>query len=71
MKSLLAAVTVLAVSTVQADTIYVDVNCPGPGDARSSLREFAGGCRSCCWRWRQSARRRDSAVRGYQQGGAI
>jgi hypothetical protein len=33
MKKLLAAVTVLAVSTAQADTIYVDVvNCPGPGD---------------------------------------
>ena len=28
MKKLLAAVTVLAVSTAQADTIYVDVNCP-------------------------------------------
>jgi len=32
MKKLLAAVTVLAVSTAQADTIYVDVNCPGPGN---------------------------------------
>ncbi len=33
MKKLLAAVTLLAVSTAQADTIYVDVaNCPGPGD---------------------------------------
>ena len=33
MKKLLAAVIVLAVSTAQADTIYVDVtNCPGPGD---------------------------------------
>jgi len=32
MKNLLAAVTVLAVSTAQADTIYVDVNCPGPGN---------------------------------------
>ncbi len=30
-KNLLAAVTVLAVSTAQADTIYVDANCPGPG----------------------------------------
>ncbi len=29
MKKLLAAVTVLAVSTAQADTIYVDANCPG------------------------------------------
>ena len=27
----IAAVTVLAVSTAQADTIYVDANCPGPG----------------------------------------
>ena len=33
MKNLLAAVTVLAVSTAQAATIHVDVvNCPGPGD---------------------------------------
>jgi len=32
MKKLLAAVTVLAVSTAQADTIYVDANCPGPGN---------------------------------------
>ncbi len=32
MKNLLAAVTVLAVSTAQADVIYVDVDCPGPGD---------------------------------------
>ena len=32
MNKLLAAVTVLAVSTAQADTIYVDVNCPGPGN---------------------------------------
>ncbi len=32
MNELLAAVTVLAVSTAQADTIYVDVNCPGPGN---------------------------------------
>ncbi len=31
-KKLLAAVTVLAVSTAQAATIYVDVNCPGPGN---------------------------------------
>ena len=32
MKKLLAAVTVLAVSTAQADTIFVDDdNCPGPG----------------------------------------
>jgi len=32
MKKLLAAVTVLAVSTAQAATIHVDVaNCPGPG----------------------------------------
>ena len=29
MNKLLAAVTVLAVSTAQADTIYVDANCPG------------------------------------------
>ncbi len=29
MKNLLAAVTVLAVSTAQADTIYVDASCPG------------------------------------------
>ncbi len=29
MKKLFAAVTVLAVSTAQADTIYVDVTCPG------------------------------------------
>ena len=29
MKKLLAAVTVLAVSTAQADTIYVDASCPG------------------------------------------
>ncbi len=29
MKSLICAVTVLAVSTAQADTIYVDANCPG------------------------------------------
>jgi len=33
MKNLLAAVTVLAVSTAQAATIHVDIaNCPGPGD---------------------------------------
>ena len=32
MKKLLAAVTVLAVSTAQADTIHVDANCPGPGN---------------------------------------
>ncbi len=33
MKKLLAAVTVLAVSTAQAATIHVDIaNCPGPGD---------------------------------------
>ncbi len=33
MKKLLAAVTVLAVSTAQAATIHVDAtNCPGPGD---------------------------------------
>jgi len=33
MKSLICAVTVLAVSTAQAATIYVDAaNCPGPGD---------------------------------------
>ncbi len=33
MKKLLAAVTVLAVSTAQAATIHIDVaNCPGPGD---------------------------------------
>ena len=32
MKNLICAVTVLAVSTAQADTIYVDVDCPGPGD---------------------------------------
>ena len=32
MKNLIRAVTVLAVSTAQADTIYVDDdNCPGPG----------------------------------------
>ena len=31
MHKLLAAVTVLAVSTAQAEVIYVDVNCPGPG----------------------------------------
>ena len=29
MKNLLAAVTVLAVSTAQAGTIFVDANCPG------------------------------------------
>ena len=33
MKKLICAVTVLAVSTAQADTIFVDDdNCPGPGD---------------------------------------
>ena len=32
MKKLICAVTVLAVSTAQADTIHVDVDCPGPGD---------------------------------------
>ena len=32
MRKLICAVTVLAVSTAQADTIYVDVNCPGPGN---------------------------------------
>ena len=33
MKSLICAVTVLAVSTAQAAIIHVDVtNCPGPGD---------------------------------------
>ena len=33
MKKLLAAVTVLAVSTAQAATIHIDIaNCPGPGD---------------------------------------
>jgi len=32
MKKLLCAVTVLAVSTTQAEVIYVDVNCPGPGN---------------------------------------
>ncbi len=33
MKKLLAAVTVVAVSTAQAATIHVDIaNCPGPGD---------------------------------------
>ncbi len=32
MHKLLAAVTVLAVSTAQAEVIYVDVNCPGPGN---------------------------------------
>ena len=32
MQKLICAVTVLAVSTAQADTIYVDAaNCPGPG----------------------------------------
>jgi hypothetical protein len=36
MKNLLAAVTVLSVSTVQAATIYVDVNCPGPGSGSES-----------------------------------
>ncbi len=29
MKKLICAVTVLAVSTAQADTIFVDANCPG------------------------------------------
>ncbi len=29
MKNLICAVTVLAVSTAQADTIYVDASCPG------------------------------------------
>ena len=29
MRNLICAVTVLAVSTAQADTIYVDANCPG------------------------------------------
>ena len=33
MKNLIRAVTVLAVSTAQADTLYVDVDCPGPGNA--------------------------------------
>ncbi len=38
MKKLLAAVTVLAVSTAQADTIFVDAaNCPG-GDEHSLTR---------------------------------
>jgi len=32
LKKLIAAVTVLAVSTAQADTIYVDVDCPDPGN---------------------------------------
>ena len=33
MKKLICAVTVLAVSTAKADTIFVDDdNCPGPGD---------------------------------------
>ncbi len=32
MKKLICALTVLAVSTARADTIFVDVNCPGPGD---------------------------------------
>ena len=32
MKKLIAAVTLLAVSTAQADIIYVDASCPGPGD---------------------------------------
>ncbi len=32
MKNLICAVTLLVVSTAQADTIYVDVNCPGPGN---------------------------------------
>ncbi len=33
MKKLICAVTVLAVSTAQATTIFVDAaNCPGPGD---------------------------------------
>ena len=32
MKSLICAVTVLAVSAAQADTLYVDVDCPGPGN---------------------------------------
>jgi len=29
MKNLICAVTLLAVSTAQADVIYVDVDCPG------------------------------------------
>ena len=32
MKSLICAVAVLVASTAQADTIHVDVNCPGPGN---------------------------------------
>jgi len=32
MSKLICALTVLAVSTARADTIYVDVNCPGLGD---------------------------------------
>ncbi len=32
MKKLICAVAVLAASSAQADTIYVDVNCAGPGD---------------------------------------
>ena len=32
MKTLICVVAVLFASTVQADTIYVDANCPGPGN---------------------------------------
>ena len=53
MKKLIWAVTVLAVSIAQADTIYVVVNCPGPGNGSVGDPYFRGrGARSrseCVW----------------------
>ena len=41
MKRLICAVPVLAVSTAQAETIYVDAgNCPGPGDGSVGINDF-------------------------------
>ncbi len=43
-KKLVCAVTVLAVSAAQADTIYVDDdNCPGPGSGTVEVPDKGGG----------------------------
>ncbi len=48
MKKLICAVTVLAVSTAQADTIYVDAdNCPGPGNGSEAEPSCRGGGWPC------------------------
>ncbi len=50
MKKLICAVTILAVSTAQANTIYVDDDsCPRPGNGSASGTRSGCSTMKCAW----------------------